>query len=360
MKKRIFETGIAGIVFLLATSFLWALPPDEVLKRYHQAYPANQKTQLNIQNKYGDVNLENWETDSVAIDVVITVEYPDREKAERLLKYLNVSFSASGNQITAITEISSDFSRFSRHFWSNEKKFSIDYTIHAPAYINYNLLNKYGDAFINELNGKADIEIMYGHLKVNRLGRGNTKPLNNITMAYSKGSIDKANWLMLDLRYSRLEINDARALAGETKYSKLYTGDISSVVLESKYDTYAFGKLVNLIIEGAYDNIKADEISKKIVLDTRYTGVNIDHIPSGFNSIEVDNEYGGIHLDIESGASYHLTGNTSYCSIRYPESSRVSRIVRNNSYTVQGLVGKDANTKSTVKIKSRYGTVTLY
>ncbi len=361
MKKRIFSTGLIGIFLLFTVNpFIRALPPDKVIKKIHRGYPAGEKTVLTIQNKYGDVNLENWEKDSVSIDVTITVEYPDREKAQRLLGYLDVKFSGEGNNISAVTVIDSDFSRYSRGFRGDEKKFSIDYTIHAPVYINYNLLNKYGDAFINETGGKVNVEIRYGHLKINKLTRGNQKPLNNITLAYSKGSIEEANWLMLNIKYSRLEINRAKAIAGETKYSKLYTGDISSVVLESKYDTYRFGKLNNLIVEAGYGDIEADEVGKKIMLETRYTGVDVDRIPAGFSSIEVDNEYGHIKLDIDPGASYRLKGSTAYCTIHYPESDRVSRITRTTSSEVDGIVGKDPQPTATVKIKSRYGTIDLH
>jgi len=360
MKKRIFNTGLIGVVLLSVTLSVWALPPDRVIKKYHKSYPATHKTVLSIQNKYGDVNLENWEKDSISIDVKIMVEYPDREKAQKLLGYLKVDFNIQGDNISAVTVIDNDFSRYGRHFWGNEKKFSIDYTIHTPAYINYNLLNKYGNAFINKIDGKINIEIRYGHLKINKLTQGNHKPLNNIILAYSKGTIEEANWLMLNLKYSRLEINHVSALAGETRYSKLYTGDVSSIVLESKYDTYRFGKLNNLFVEAGYGDIEADEVRKKVMLETRFTDVSVKNIPAGFTSIEVDNEYGHIKLDIDSVASYRLTGSTSYCAIHYPESDRISRITKNNSSEVHGFIGKDRNSVSTVKIKSRYGTVDLH
>ena len=360
MKKQVFKKTVFFLFFLLPiSSLLLALPPDEILKKYHKEYPANNKTVLTVQNKYGDVNLENWDMDSVAIDVTITVDYPNREKAQRLLGYLEVNFSSTENKINAVTMIDKQFSRLSRGFWSSEKKFSIDYTIHAPAYLNYHLINKYGDAFINELSGQAIIEISYGHIIINKLYRGNLKPLNNIMLAYSKGSIDTAGWLMLDLKYSRLEISKAKAIAGETKYSKLYTDECSSVVLESKYDTYRFGKLNNLILEAGYGNIKVSEVRKKVSLETKYTGVTIDNIPAGFTSIDVDNGYGGIRLGIASGASYLLKGSTSYCKIGYPQSQRVNKIVKNNSWEVNGTIGTHKNTRSTVNIKSRYGSVIL-
>jgi hypothetical protein len=346
------------ITAVFAVLRLYGAPPEEVKKVYHKEYAAVPATLVSIENRYGDVNLINWKKDSVVIDVVVTIDYPPKFKGKELIEYITVDFSVSGNTIKAVTNIDEHFiDKWYRH--DDKKKFRIDYTIHAPASINLKVLNKYGDVFINELSGHAELEIRYGYVRINRLLRGNRKPLNTLYLAYSKGNIEEAGWLMLQMKYSRLEISRGTALAGETKYSKLNIDKISSVVLESKYDTYRFGTLNNLVLSASYGSVKAEEIRKKISLETRYTGVEVGHVPAGFSSIDIDNAYGSVKVSIDEKASYYLEGNTSYCKLNYP-SARINRIVRNNSAEVSGYVGDDHNAKATVTVKSKYGSVSLY
>ncbi len=348
---------VAVLSFLLAGQ-LFANLPEEVKKQYHKEYITGPHTELSITNKYGDVDLINWDRDSLVIDVVVTIDYPAKFKGKPLIEYIHVSFSQSGNTITAETQI--DENSIDRWYSNHDKKrYRIDYTVHAPAYINFKLLNKYGDVFINELSGQADLEVRYGFIRINRLSRGHIKPLNTLTLAYSKGTIEEAGWLMLEMKYSKLEVSHGKAIAGDTKYSHLQIDNISSVVFQSKYDEFRFGTVNNLVLVASYGSIKADEVRKKISLETRYTGVDIGHVPAGFSSIDVDNAYGGVKIRIDPEASYYLKGSASYCKMNYPE-ARVNRIIKNNSSEVSGWIGTDKNTRSRVTIESKYGSVTLY
>ncbi len=357
MRLKPCKAFVTSALFLLIAGQLFAGLPEEVKKVYHKHYAADKATILSVENRYGDVNMINWEKDSIVIDVVVTVDYPSA-KARDLISYITVDFSEKGNTISAVTNINEKFSGKWTHN-DDKKKFRIDYTIHAPAYIHLRLLNKYGDVFINELSGQAELEVRYGFIRINRLSRGHIKPLNTLTLAYSKGTIEEAGWLMLEMKYSKLEINHGKAIAGDTKYSHLTIDNISSVVFQSKYDEFRFGKVNNLVLVASYGDIKADEVRKKISLETRYTGVEIDHVPAGFISIDVDNAYGGVKIRIDPEASYYLKGSASYCKMNYPE-ARVNRIIKNNSSEVSGWIGTDKNSGSRVTIQSKYGSVTLY
>ena len=59
-------------------------------------------------------------------------------------------------------------------------------------------------------------------------------------------------------------------------------------------------------------------------------------------------------------ASYKLDGYAKYCKIFYPEeNAKVSRFNENTEMKVNGLIGQDENTKSSVNINSSYGNIKL-
>ncbi|MEA3317800.1 MAG: hypothetical protein U9R54_07570, partial [Bacteroidota bacterium] len=234
MKTQILKKSIILVLInvLLLSSVYSA--NEEYSKTLHKEYKADKNTLLVVENKYGEVNINNWDKNQIFIDVEITVEESKQEEAKELLKYITVNFSKEGNTIKAITNIDSKFFKGSLFsFGNNAKEFSIDYEIKTPKNINLNLENKYGDAFINEISGHVKLRIKYGNIRINKLERGNTKPLNNLYLAYSNATIDDVNWLKTEVSYSKIEIEKSQALVAITKYSKMYFTKVSTLACES-------------------------------------------------------------------------------------------------------------------------------
>lgn len=360
MKAPIFKSVILLIfVQVLVVSSALALS-EEFSKNLHKEYSADANTLLIIQNKFGDVDINDWDKNKITIDVTITVDHRNEEKAKELLDYINVNFNQSGNTIEAITEIDDKFSKWNTFSFSDDDKdFSIDYKVNIPKDIKLELENKYGSVFINEIKGHASIAVKYGNLKINKLTRENVKPLSQVYLAYSHGTIEECEWLNVDIKYSKLEIEEAKALIAVTKYSKLYVDKASSIVCESKYDEYRLGSLTNFVASTAYTGFEINEIYKKLEIDNRYGGIDIDYVSADFEKISIENEYGDIDIGIDPNASYNIKGYARYADIDYPSIGKVSRIKENTSLQIEGLVGDDSNTKSYVEIQTKYGDVDL-
>jgi len=229
-----------------------------------------------------------------------------------------------------------------------------------PKNLNLDLYNKYGNVFINELSGEAQIDVKYGKLTVNKLNRGNEKPLQTVNLAYSNGSsISDCDWLKANIKYSKLTIDKAKAIVSYCSYSKLFVDKASSIVIEGKYDGYEFGKLSNLVINTSYSEIQVDELSHKLELVARYTDAKVESMPASFESVNIDSRYGTIRVGLDEKASYNLDGEAGYSKIYFFDTGSVSRIQENNSLKVSGRVGSAPNPLATVKVITRYGNVRL-
>ena len=154
--KTVIGLLVVQVVFLLSFSAF----ADEVEKKFDKEFSTKGKELLNISNRYGDVVIENWNEDKVQISVVVKVEHPSKDKAEKYLSMIDVYFNENDNTIEARTDIEKNFS-----FRGNgERKFSIDYVVKMPASLNLKLGNKYGDVRIGELSGHVSIAVRYGTL----------------------------------------------------------------------------------------------------------------------------------------------------------------------------------------------------
>lgn len=359
MKRSDYKPIMLLLIVLLIIPL--TLKAEEVTREFHKEYKAGPNTTLDINNKYGDVVIQSWDKDQVVIDVKITVELPNQEKAQKLLSYIDVNFSEGTDLISAKTVIDD---KFNFTGWGGDsKKFSIDYNIKMPAGTSLTLVNKYGNTDIDELTGLVNLDIKYGNLTAGKLTRGNIKPLNSLNLAYGKGSINEAGWLDLTVRYvGSFVIEKSQALLLDSKYSKLSLGETSSVVGESKYDNIRINKINNLVLENGYSDVNVGELTKKLTYNGSYGSFEIGTIPAGFDKLDTDTRYMGVKLGIEESASYKLDAKLSYGGLKYNEDKfrNQRRIVESNRSEISGTIGDNESPASMVNIISTYGSVRLY
>jgi hypothetical protein len=360
MKKSAYNTGMLLLTALWLFSFS-AAAQEEVTKEYHKEYKASQGTKLDLSNRYGDVVVETSDNDQVVIDVKVTVRYSSRERAEKLLSYIDVQFTEGENLIAAKTILNE---KFNFTGWGGEsRRFSIDYNVKMPIWLDLALANRYGNTELDDLKGFVELDIKYGNLTASKFLRGNEKPINTLNLAYGKGSIEEAGWLDATIRYcGNFTVNKSQALLIDSRYSKLQLGNTSSVVAETKYDNLKIDNINNLVLDAGYADINIGVLTKKLVFTGGYGSFNIDRIPSGFESLEVESKYMGVGLVIDESASYNLDGAVRYGSLKFNEDNfrNKRRIIENNSSEISGVVGKNESPASTVKVSSSYGTVRLY
>lgn len=360
MKTQTYKTAaiLLAILFISAASFA---SPEEVTKEFHKEYTAQKGSKLELNNRYGDIVVQTSETDQVVIKVKVTLNYPSKERAEKLISYIDVQFSEGDNYLSAKTIIDD---RFSFNGWSDDsRRFTIDYDVKMPVWMDLSLVNKYGNTDLDDLSGLVDLDIKYGNLTASKLTRGNEKPLNTLNLAYGKGSIDDAGWLDATVRYSgNFTVSKCQALLLSSKYSNDHIGTISSVVGESKYDKLKIDEISNLVLDAGYADINIGTLTKKLECTGGYGSLNVDRVPSGFESIKTDTHYMGVKVAIDEGASYKLEGYVRYGSLKFNEDNfrNQRRIIENNSSEISGIVGKESSPTATVNIRSSYGGVKLY
>jgi hypothetical protein len=360
MKARLIITrAIAAWVAIMASFGLQAqdnLYTKVILKEFQ----VNQNTRLELANQYGNVDIVNCEDQRLSIEVNLKVNVRDKDKANEILNTVKINITQEGDVIKAVTVLDDDFSRMFRGSNNNNGGLEINYTVTMPKTLPVHLTNKYGNVFVDELVSTSTLDVKYGKLTINKILHDSKEPLTKIFLSYSKGTIQEARWIELDIKYSQLNITDSKALALMSKYSKVFVTNGSSIVSESKYDTYEIGKLNNFITTAAYGHFVISELSGKLQVDTKYSDVIVDNISSGFEQIKINNSYGTYKLGIDPDASYKLNGYSKYCTITYPEkNARVNQFNENNELKVNGVVGNNPNPSADVSVTSRYGNIRL-
>jgi len=355
MKALKFKFLIITFLTVIFTSTnLFADELKKEIKEYNKEFAVIKGNTLEVKNYFGDVDVQNWNKDEISIYVKVTAEHKDAEKAKEMLELIDIEFSDKGNIKSAETILKDKIKRIKSR--GNGKKFSIDYTIKMPSYLNADLSNKFGDMFIDQIDGKADITVKFGTLKLNKLTRGNEKPLNSINLAYAEteAEIKEVNWLNLHSRYSEAGIAKAQALVIDSKYSEISVDNANSIVSDAAYDEYDVDEVTNFVTEGAYSEIEIGKLIKKAEVIIKYGEFSVDYVAKDFNLIDVSAKYAEVELNIDEEAGYTIHGVAKYGDISVPSGAKISKISENMTKTVKGTIGSG---KGKVKLKVGYGSI---
>ncbi|HUS86645.1 MAG TPA: hypothetical protein VMW76_05335 [Bacteroidales bacterium] len=353
--KTVIGLFVLSAIFLLSGTAL----AQELDKKYNKEYSVQGNELLKINNRYGDVIVEGWNENRVVIDVTVTLEHPSKEKAEKLLSMIEVIFSENDNTIEARTEIDS---KFSFNGWGENKKFSIDYDVKLPVGLDFDVANAYGGVRIDELSGHVNIVVKYGSLFAEKLSRGNTKPLNAVTLAYGNGEIVETGWAELNLRYiGKMKVGSAQALLVNSRYSKLEIEDVSSIVLDSKYDHISLGNLNNIVAESGYTGFNIGNVEKKVDIEAGYGSITIDNVSAGFEDVQIVANYCHVKIGVDEDAGYKMNLKTHYGGLSFNEDNAeiINRIYENNSKSVEAVVG-DKGSSSQISVTTKYGSVKVF
>jgi len=334
-----------NILVILALLISLNVNAERISKRVYKNYPVSAVHKLDLNNKYGNIYIENNRTDSVIVSADIWVE-GSSERAKRLLDNINVTVNLNGSTVVAVTNIENTM--------NGNNEFSIDYHISVPADRELAVVQKYGTVNMQDLTAKGKFEIKYGELNGQKL----LSPDLSMDIAYSKVNIAEIKDLSMGLSYSKLKLGKGNNLKIETRYSGVNIDNCKQIDANSKYDNYSVQNINTLTINSMYTGILVDKLNEKLSLVNGYGGVTIKEIPAGFESITIENKYAGIKLGIASDAAYKLNGKVRYSNINHPD-GKLNKIRENTSYEVTGTIGNSENPKASVTIQSSYGNVNL-
>lgn len=335
-------------VFLIAGISTSAFA-QKATKEISKSYAASKGFTLDIANKYGKIDVVNWDKNEVDVKVTITVEANNQEKAEETLKYITVEIDESGNGVSFETEFDS------KAFGKNQN-IEVAYKVTAPEYINASLAQKYGSVYIQSLTGDVELEIKYGELTASSIVNSNRDAWNTLEFAYSEGSIDQAGNLEAEVSYSELELTEVNMLNMESKYSE-FTGEyIGGMELESKYDEFAFDEVVDLSAEMKYGAVHIGQLNNSLNITAEYTNVNLDIVLGSFSSLVADLSYGDFKGKLDKGASFKVEAAAAYGSVALPEGN-LEESREGVSEKVSGTIGNVP--KATVDITLKYGDLVL-
>jgi len=344
MKTRIFNTLLVSLMLLFPALNSSA----EIVKKVHKSWPIGKVTSLAIENKFGNINFVTNRDDSVTIDVSIDTE-TGSHRSYRLIDQIDFSFSIMDGKVKAKTIFDDGF--------SSHDNFTINYIINIPKNRDLEVINKYGNVMLDDLNANGNFEIAYGNINGNSLLAPSGQQIK-LELKYGNANFEKVNNLLGDIAYSKLRATTIENAELETRYSNIFAEKSNEIFANSRYDNYTILSIKRIKSDSKFTDWKIDEATSSVQFINEYGDIKIRKVPKNFEKVSVQNRYGNIRIGIAADASYQLVGETFYCNIIFPDTEPEKYIKEENHTIISAFIG-NRNTTSKVNIESRYGKVDL-
>ena len=285
MEQLIYKKIIGFLLCSLLAISVWAGGKEKFEKHFSEEFPITADGKVHLLNKYGNVNVVTGNSNTVQIDIKVIVNASNQAAADETFERINIEFNKSADYVSAVTTIG-DAKKSSWFGWTsnNSGDFQIHYEVQMPRSNDLELHNKYGNTYVDKLDGQALIEVKYGNLKMD-----DVRDKLDLTMGYGTGSVGNVDDLTMNVKYSTLDFESTGDVNAMTKYSKFTIERAGDIVATTKYDNYKLGQIGAFKNEGKYDHFTIQEASH-IDTETKYTTYKINYLA---HEADFDMEYGG-------------------------------------------------------------------
>jgi hypothetical protein len=345
-----------SILILLVTSLSAQVSDCNITK----TFPAKKGAALRLTNKYGDVNFITVNSDSITVCGVITIVQDNKDLVKSNLKLVTIKIERVKDTVLVSTSYDKKF--FSEEARQGRKRFSVDYLVKMPSYIDVNLTNEFGNVAVDELSGTVNVRLSQGILMAKKLTKGNIRPLSSIYTDHSQINIEEMNWMALTLfNCTSVDIERAQALTMKSSISKIKLGEVGSLICNSKSDSYNIRSINNLLSESIYSEFEIGLLKGQLKSKATYGSIRISGVSRDFSSIDIVAGQAQVILEPGEGVSFKADISATDASVGFPV-EKYPGIVKNEinySTTLLGITGPDKETKSLIRIRTTAGKLLI-
>lgn len=280
-----------------------------------KSYKVSKADLLDIENRFGKVQVNTWNKNEMRVKVDVIARAASDGKAQEILDNIKIIEVREGSTISFKTEMSP-----MRISGNTHKSFEVNYTVFMPSANPLAVNNTYGDVYLADLQGKADITVKYGTLKSERMSNSG----NSVKLSYGSGNCGFINGGNIQVAYADFNLSGTNGLQGSSKYSDFKIGNL--------------GEELNLEVK--YGSFKVDNVSKDI------------------RRISLDSGFSPIALNFEDNTSFKFDVRVQFGNFKV-DNSLINITSSEKDYTSAEYKGNFGGTssKGLVTIISKYGDV---
>jgi hypothetical protein len=325
-------------------------------KTINKEFKVSENATLNVNNKYGNIVITNWDKNQIEIEVTITTNGDNEDKVKKRLEQITVEFNANSSNVSAKTYIEKKSSSW--NLWGNKNNVNmqINYLIKMPITNNVDLSNDYGAISIDKLEGSVKIDCDYGKLTIGELMNSN----NKIELDYTnKSTIEFMKDGEIDADYSRLHIEKSGRVELNSDYSHLSFGEIESLDYDCDYGDLKIENAGSISGNSDYMHTSVNKLSGTGNFDSDYGSIKINELGENFKNIIVESSYAHIKFGLQPSTSFNISASLSYGKLKHDDRFTFNKEIKKSSSKYYEGYYNTSNSTNNITIKSSYGSVSF-
>jgi hypothetical protein len=363
MKQRALTFSML-ILFILGVGILSSAQVIKKSKQLTKSFPVNSNTEIEISNKYGNVNIITWEKDSVRFEIELEVKGSKQAKVDKTFNLIDFDFESTKYYTNAHTvfvgnSFWNDVTEKSSSFFGSKTTVKIVYNVYLPATTNLKVINKYGSIYMSDYSGKLTIDLSNGDLKANDLAGYSV-----INMEFGISTIQNINEAKMSVRYGSVYLEEGNSLNIVSKSSEFHFTEIGSLQLSSKRDKIFTISLGTLKGNSDFTRLEIETIDKAVDFKAKYGDIVIRGFGNAMGSFNLNTDDSNVVLRFADDKQYNLkivaTEDTkvyyssSITNIKNKEIEGEKKLIQ-----VDCVVGDNSKKIVPLKINAESGTLSL-
>lgn len=292
-----------------------------VSKEITKNFPITGKGELTIDTKYGDVVINGWEKDSIAIIVNIKVTHKKLDNAKGLLDRIQPKISVVGDLATVTSIIEAKKENFVSNYFSksnpldfDKTNVQIDYTIYLPLNVSLDITNKFGDIILENFNGRLLTNVEHGDMWINQ-------NLTNATVniKYGKLKTKSISYANITLKNAELDLENSQNLVINSSGSTINMVKVSVLEIDSNKDKIEAFNVGEIRGDLAFSAIKLDTLDNEINATMKVTDFKVLKINKPEAFVHIEQQSSDISINI-TGLSFKFKAVLEQGVVRIPKS----------------------------------------
>lgn len=354
--------NIYPLFLFFSLGVAWGNNNYQASKTIRKSFPISNDTYIDLSNRYGDIEIQNWEKDSVRFEININVNTRSKNEGQDLINKIKCEFSSSESFVIAKTNPALGSSTLSKSYQDlktgllgSDDRMSVDIKVYLPQKNDLKISNRFGNVYMNDWDGMLELELYHGDFRAKKL-----KDVKSITLKYGKMKIielDKTNLFLTGAKL--VDITKAKELEITSSSSEIEITDIDILNISSKHDEYEIENLKEMSGKATLSQIKIDYLDLNMKLKAKYGSAKIKHLKNGVKLVFIgertdltlrlsDLFEGNIFVDIENKKDF--ANDSDFKVISNTQNSEERDILK---------LSKGDSSKSNISIYSKKGFIQL-
>ncbi|QIA09749.1 DUF4097 family beta strand repeat-containing protein [Draconibacterium halophilum] len=174
----------------------------------------------------------------------------------------------------------------------------MDYTVWIPDSNRLKVDNKFGDIYIGDYRGEADITLSNGNMKAHDFSN------LNLTLNFADATINKIEKGRLDCNFSELYLIEMGTVHLQSKSTEFELQKVESLSVSSRRDKFRIRQIELLDAQSSFSSFRINKLTDRAKIQSEYGDIEIEGTVPDFSGINIESRSTDINLYFNSESAF--------------------------------------------------------